>query len=136
MGKPQPKVIGAAVRNYRSMMGLTQTQVAELADVAPETLSRIERNRLAASLDLARRLAGVLDVTVDDLFAPSRPKKRGALRPAEARLLALVRNLDEPQIDDIGRAVRLLLGVGALAGEPRATVRQRRARGPARRLGK
>lgn len=115
MRKRQPKVIGAAVRNYRTLLGMTQTQVAEIADVAPETLSRIERNRLAASLDLTRRLAQALDVKVDDLLAEKAPPKRRALRPAEARLLGLVRKLDEPQIDDLRRALELLLAVGRLS---------------------
>lgn len=114
MRKRQPKVIGAAVRHYRTRLGMTQGQVAEVADVAPETLSRIERNKLAASLDLTRRLAEALEVKIDDLLSGHRvPAKRG-LRPAEVRLVALVRRLDEPQVDEIARALRILLGVGAL----------------------
>lgn len=119
MRKRQPKVIGAAVRNYRTILGMTQSQVAEIADVAPETLSRIERNRLAASLDLTRRLADALEVKVDDLLMRPAAEKKRRLRGAEARLLSLVRKLDEPQIDDIARAVRLLLDVGALARRSR-----------------
>jgi DNA-binding XRE family transcriptional regulator len=127
MRKPQPKIIGPAVRNYRTMLGMTQSQVAELADVAPETLSRIERNKLAASLDLTRRLAAALDVKVDDLFVSAeRPRPRSLPRPAERRLLAMVRQLDEPQIDDIVRALRTLLAVGASATSSAA--RARRAR--------
>jgi transcriptional regulator with XRE-family HTH domain len=120
MRKRQPKVIGAAVRDYRTRLGMTQLQVAELADVAPETLSRIERNKLAASLDLARRLADALEVKVDDLFTarPAAAKRR--LRVAELKLLALLRRLDEPQIDDITRALRLMLEVGASVGDREA----------------
>lgn len=113
MGKRQPKVIGAAVRDYRTRLGMTQLQVSELADVAPETLSRIERNKLAASLDLARRLADALEVKVDDLFEPRRPPVKRVFRPAEIRLLALLRGLDEPEIDDLTRALRLVLEVGS-----------------------
>ena len=118
MPKRQPKVIGAAVRDYRNRLGMTQLQVSELADVAPETLSRIERNKLAASLDLARRLASALEVKIDDLFEPRRPPSKRLLRQAELRLLAVVRGLDEPQIDDITRALRTLLGVGARRARP------------------
>ncbi|MBX3187295.1 MAG: helix-turn-helix transcriptional regulator [Labilithrix sp.] len=91
---------------------MTQSQVAEVADVAQETLSRIERNKLAASLDLARRLADALEVKVDDLLSARRLPPRRGLRPAEARLLAVVRRLDEPQVDEVARALRLLLGLG------------------------
>ena len=127
MRKSQPKVIGAAVRDYRTRLGMTQLQVAELADVAPETLSRIERNKLAASLDLARRLAGALEVKIDDLFAAPRATGERRLRVAEVKLLALLRRLDEPQIDDVTRALRLILEVGG-AGSARAGV----ARSPSR----
>ncbi len=98
---------------------MTQLQVAELADVAPETLSRIERNRLGASLDLTRRLAAALEVKVDDLLQSQRPATKRAFRPAEVRLLGLLRRFDEPQIDDITRALRLILEAAArLPGTP------------------
>lgn len=112
MGARQPKLIGAAVRDYRARLGLTQQAVAELADVAPETLSRIERNRLATSLDLTRRLASALEVSVDDLLGPRKPTSERTLRPAERRLLALVRKMDETSIDDLARALRLVIDVG------------------------
>lgn len=116
----QPKLIGAAVRDFRMQLGLTQQAVAELADVAPETLSRVERNRLATSLDLTRRLAAALEVTVDDLLGPRRAAAAPTLRPAERRLLALVRRLDEAQVDDITRALRILFAVATTPVAPAA----------------
>lgn len=113
MRKKQPKVIGSAVRSYRALLGMTQSEVAELADVAPETLSRIERNRIAASLDLTRRIADALHVSIDELMQPrtKTPEPRG-LRPSEARLLNLVREFDDAQVDDITRALKTLMKLG------------------------
>lgn len=112
MTRSQPRLIGAALRRARTLKGLTQAELGELAEVAPETLSRIERNKLSASLDLARRLAEALGVTVDDLLRkPSASKKGPELRPAEARLVALVRDLDEPQVHEVVRAVKTLMGI-------------------------
>jgi transposase len=42
------------------------------------------------------------------------------MRPSEARLLALVRDLDDAQVDDVIRAVKLLLAVGRRSGRGRA----------------
>ncbi len=112
MRKRQPRVIGSAVRNYRTTLGLTQSQVAELADVTPETLSRIERNRMSASLDLARRIASALHVSVDDLFVSARPLIPPSLRPVDARVLALLRRYDDAEVERLLRALRVLLDLG------------------------
>lgn len=119
MGRKQPRVIGSAVRSYRARLGLTQSEVAELADVAPETLSRIERNRIAASLDLTRRLAESLEVSVDELVHPSPRPPKAEPRPAEARLLHALRHLDDAQVDDVTRALKLLMGLSGSADAKR-----------------
>jgi hypothetical protein len=91
--------------------------------------ARQSRNKLAASLDLTRRLAAALDVKVDDLFVSAeRRLSRSSLQPAESRLLAVVRQLEEPQIDDLVRALRTLLAVGASASATATAARARRAR--------
>jgi transcriptional regulator with XRE-family HTH domain len=112
MSRAQPRLIGAALRRARAAKGLTQADLGEMADVAPETLSRIERNKLSASLDLTRRLAQALGVTVDHLVNEQGPAPGTKIRPAEARLLALVRHLDDPQVVELTKAVKTLLALG------------------------
>lgn len=116
MTRAQPRLIGAALRRARSLKGLTQAELGELAEVAPETLSRIERNKLSASLDLARRLAQALGVTIDDLLKKPSAARTPTLRPAEARLVALVRELDEPQVHEVVRALKTLMEMGHRKG--------------------
>lgn len=116
MGRKQPKTIGAALRRARLTKGMTQQEVSEIAAIAPETLSRLERNKVAASLDLTARLAAALGVKVDDLLNPPKEAKRSTLRPAEARLLNLVNGLDEPQVHELVRALKILMELGAAAG--------------------
>jgi len=94
---------------------MTQEELAQAADVAPETVSRIERNRLSASLDLTRRLAEVMGLKVDELLNPPRASTKPVLRPADARLLHLVRDLDEPQVMELVKAVKTLMRIGATA---------------------
>ncbi len=109
----KPRGVGPRLRQLRIEAGLTQAQLAERAGVADATLSRIERNRLNPSVRLARELARALGAKVDALFdAGERPAKKPALRNSEARLLALVRDLDDAQVDDVAKAVKLLLHVG------------------------
>ena len=70
---------------------MTQQEVSEIASIAPETLSRLERNKVAASLDLTARLAEALGV----------------------KLLNLVKGLDDPQVHELVRAVKMLMDLGA-----------------------
>lgn len=104
------------MQRLRLAAGLTQQHVAELADIAPETLSRIERNRVAPSLDVVGRLATALRVRPSDLFAEAPKPKGHALRPSDRAWLALVRDLDDAEVDDMVRAVRLMLRVGRARG--------------------
>lgn len=103
-------VLGLRVRQARVQAGLTQAELAERAEMADATLSRIERNRLVPSVTLIKRVADALGMSVDALLSQKVPKApRSILRPAEARLLALVRELDETAVDDVVRALRSIL---------------------------
>lgn len=104
------KNIATNVRRFRQAGGMTQAQLAAAADVADATISRIERGRLVPSVELAGRLAKALDLGVDDLLGPE-PKdaKKGQLRPAVARLFALVKDMDDAQVDDVVKGVKLII---------------------------
>jgi len=56
-------------------------------------------------VELAQRLAKALDVTMDHLVGPeAKDARKAPLRPAVARLVALVKDMDDGQVDDIARA--------------------------------
>lgn len=86
-----------------------------MANIADETVSRIERGRMVPSVEIAERIAAALQTTLGELRAKKPPKEPG-LRPCEARLLALVRDLSNPQVDDVVRALRLLLNIPGSPG--------------------
>ena len=114
-GTPSPKYFGPNVRRLRIEAGMTQAQLAAAADLADATVSRIERNRLVPSIRLAERIARSLgpDVTVDRLFGPpERREKPAKMRPSVSRLIAVVRGVDDAVVDDITRALKLLLAAG------------------------
>ena len=109
---PSKSPIPHNLRKARQAAGLTQSQVAEAADVTDATISRIERGRFLPSQDLLGRLASAVGVTEAELLNRRRAPKRRELRPSEARLLAVVRDLEEPAIDDLTRGLKLILSVG------------------------
>jgi transcriptional regulator with XRE-family HTH domain len=107
--------LGPAIRRRRQELGFTQSDLAASANIADETVSRIERGRLVPSVTIAERIATALDTNLDAL----RERKRSpasAPRPSEARLLALVRDLDDTAVDDLARALKVMLQVGAKRG--------------------
>lgn len=109
---PQPEsLLGVAIRKRRLQIGLTQADLARITNIADETVSRIERGRMTPSVDIAERIAEALLTTLAELRATKVVKDPG-LRPCDARLLALVRDLDDAQVDDVTRAVKILLKVG------------------------
>lgn len=60
--------LGQRIRDLRRKRGLTQEQLAELADLCTPYLSHLERGTKKASLAVLIRLAESLGVTVDRLL--------------------------------------------------------------------
>lgn len=56
------------VRDYRQARGMTQEELAELVEARRETIVRLENARYNPSLELAARIAHVLDESIETLF--------------------------------------------------------------------
>lgn len=56
------------LRNLRRARTLSQADLASLAEVSQQTLSKYERGLLTPSTDVRARLAAILGVSVRDLF--------------------------------------------------------------------
>jgi len=56
------------ILEHRTEHSLSQARLAFLADVHPNTVAKLERDEMAPTLPLARRIAGALGVGVDDLW--------------------------------------------------------------------
>jgi transcriptional regulator with XRE-family HTH domain len=80
--------------------------------MADATISRVERGRLDPSSTLIAKLAGALRVKADDLLGPVKDTGKPRHRPSVARLVAVVEDLDDGAVDDVTKAVKLLLAVG------------------------
>lgn len=56
------------VKEYRSELGINQTELGKLAGVSRQTISLIERGDYSPSVTLALKLAKICGVKVEDLF--------------------------------------------------------------------
>ena len=57
------------VKEYRSELGINQTELGKLAGVSRQTISLIERGDYSPSVTLALKLAKICQVTVEDIFS-------------------------------------------------------------------
>ena len=95
-------IIGKAIAFRRREAGLTQEELAEILDIAPDTLSRMENGRFAPKMGRLHSISAALRCSVTDLFreADEKTTDRAStiaeiLRPlpdeAQAALLELMR---------------------------------------------
>ena len=61
------KLVGEAIRIHRKKVGLSQEQLAELAELHPNYIGEVERGEYSISLDPLFRIAKALHVRVRDL---------------------------------------------------------------------
>jgi transcriptional regulator with XRE-family HTH domain len=70
---PQPE-LGAVIRELRTAQGLTQARLAELANLEPTWISRLEQGRANPSWGTVQRLAAALGETVASLASRAEAK--------------------------------------------------------------
>ena len=56
------------LKEYRSRLGINQTDMGKLAGVSRQTISLIERGDYSPSVTLALKLAKICQVKVEDIF--------------------------------------------------------------------
>lgn len=61
-------VFDCNVKRYRQLKGMTQEKLANQVGARRETIVRLEAAKYNPSLELAARIAFVLDTPIDDLF--------------------------------------------------------------------
>jgi transcriptional regulator with XRE-family HTH domain len=115
---PEPHV-GLRVRQLRLATGLTQAELAERVEAAPETISRVERGKLAPSADLVERIASALGVKTDDVLSRTPVKRKIENRLAIQRVVALLEPLTDADVDAVRGAITALLRVGSRVARPR-----------------
>ena len=56
------------LKEYRSKLGVNQTEMGRLAGVSRQTISQIERGDYSPSVTRALKLAKICQVSVEDIF--------------------------------------------------------------------
>ena len=56
------------LKEYRSRLGVNQTEMGKLAGVSRQTISQIERGDYSPSVTLALKIAKIGEVSVEDIF--------------------------------------------------------------------
>lgn len=56
------------LKEYRSRLGVNQTEMGKLAGVSRQTISQIERGDYSPSVTLALKIAKIFEVSVEDIF--------------------------------------------------------------------
>jgi transcriptional regulator with XRE-family HTH domain len=64
--------LGRAIREQRLKRGLSQEELAELADVHPTYIGKVERAQKNVSFENLLKIATALNMTVCELFALAR----------------------------------------------------------------
>ena len=56
------------LKEYRSRLGVNQTEMGKLAGVSRQTISQIERGDYSPSVTLELKIAKICEVRVEDIF--------------------------------------------------------------------
>ncbi|MBW1692526.1 MAG: helix-turn-helix transcriptional regulator [Deltaproteobacteria bacterium] len=110
MSNSVEKLIGARIARMRKEREITQEQLAELVDVATETISRLERGVSMPSLKILEKISYALHISLKDLFDfeyPQKPKGT-AFEQENEKLIAYLRTRSG---DDIKMCYHILKNV-------------------------
>lgn len=63
------KTLGEKIKRIRKQRGMTQEQLAEIIDIAPRNLSKIEVGTCFVTAETLDKLLAALNITTEELFA-------------------------------------------------------------------
>lgn len=101
------KLLGAHIAKIRKERGLTQSELAELIDVAFETVSRLERGISIPSLRTLEKIGNALDIPLKSLFDFEYSQKQKGFS-TEKEISKLLAYLKTKRISEIKMSYRIL----------------------------
>jgi transcriptional regulator with XRE-family HTH domain len=110
---PLDVMVGARIRIFRTHRGMSQSDLAARIGVAFQQVQKYEKgiNRVGASR--LSRIAAVLEISIGDLFEPSRNKRSDAKSPfrllAERDALRVLTAFSRTRDPRVRRAIALLV---------------------------
>ena len=103
------KTFGKKIKRLRKKRGFTQEQLAEMIDIAPKNLSKIEVGSSFVSAETLDKLLVALNVTTEELFANDHIKESKELLSDIYSQLDLIKN-DQQKLETIYKMIGFLLG--------------------------
>ncbi len=102
------KLLGQKIKRIRKNRGLTQEQLAEMIDIAPRNLSRIEIGESFVSAETLDKLLFALNITAEELFSYEH------LRESKEILAEIYTYLDtiktnKPQLEKIYKMIKFVI---------------------------
>lgn len=98
--------LGENIRKYRKNIGLTQVELAKKMGVIQSNVHRWENNLVTPSLDTIKKLAKILNISVDGLLFSAQDKKK--LRITDKELLERVKDIENLNDEDRRALIHLI----------------------------
>ena len=76
------------LKEYRSKLGINQTDLGKMAGVSRQTISLIERGDYSPSVTLALKLARICQVSVEDIFVYEEEEEKKKKRKRKIHIYA------------------------------------------------
>jgi XRE family aerobic/anaerobic benzoate catabolism transcriptional regulator len=102
--------LGARVRDLRNRRGMTRKTLAQESEVSERHLAQLETGEGNISVLLLRRIASVLGVSLDELFAPNHQDERHH-SPQKRTLLRFIERMPSHRLEEA--AARLMRDFGS-----------------------
>lgn len=101
--------VGARVRYFRHLRGLSQEQLALQAGINPAFLGHLERGLKSPTITTLDKLVRALGITFEELFAENAGTTDQDRETAIRRLQLLVRDLSAEQLDKLSDMIQAVL---------------------------
>lgn len=101
--------IGARIRYFRHLRGLSQEQLALQAGLNTAFLGHLERGLKSPTITTLEKLVRAMDITFEELFAEHSSTSDPEHDAAMERLMLLVRDLPAGQIEKLSDIIQTVL---------------------------
>lgn len=102
------KLLGARIKELRKLRGLSQEKLAELVDIDPKHVSRIEVGGSYPSIDTLAVMAKSLQVELKDFFEFGHHRKKSVTEITK-EISAMLRETDSEKVRLILKVVRSIV---------------------------
>ena len=101
--------VGARIRYFRHLRGLSQEQLALQAGLNTAFLGHLERGLKSPTITTLEKLVKALNITFEELFAEKNSASGPEYDAAMERLTLLVRDLSAEQIEKLSDIIQSVL---------------------------